>query len=175
MNYCLEADSRKQKNSAHGTFDLSNWPWHWSTNSDSVFFSWWVEWIQIPQKAKCHLNGVSLADLWCSNIECRLGSFMIFVGGVLDPCPSGSEHTEQYETLVLHVFSLRYARARYILRNKPMTSSVIQAWPISHPSGYGMQWARNGSRLTPGLTSMTPCPTADLNLCKRWKWTKYKT
>ena len=30
-------------------------------------------------------------------------------GGVLDPCPSGSAHTEQYETLVLHVFSLRYA------------------------------------------------------------------
>ena len=27
--------------------------------------------------------------------------------------------------------------------------------------------ARNGSRITPGLTRMTPCPTADLNECKR--------
>ena len=59
-------------------------------------------------------------------------------GGVLDPCPSGSAHTEQYETLVLHVFSLRYARARYILRIKP--DDVLGNPGVTHQSS---QWVRN--------------------------------
>ena len=68
---------------------------------------------------------------------------MIFGGGggggeVLDPCPSGSAHTEQYETLVLHVFSLRYARARYILRIKP--DDVLGNPGVTHQSS---QWVRN--------------------------------
>ena len=64
------------------------------------FFSWWGERgskyhykraiIGLP--AKCHLNGVSLVGRWWPNIECWLGSFMIFQGGgsghlSFPPCP----------------------------------------------------------------------------------------
>ena len=37
-------------------------------------------WVIIDQSAKRHLNGVSLAGRWWSNIECWLGSFVIFQG-----------------------------------------------------------------------------------------------
>ena len=69
------------------------------------------------------------------------------------------------ETLVLHVFSLRRARARYILRIKP--NDVLSNPGVTHHSS---QWVRNvvgTERVTPGLTRMTPCHTADLNECKR--------
>ena len=50
--------------------------------------SWWVEEgskyhykrATIGPPAKRHLNGVSLACQWWSNIECWLGSFVIFLG-----------------------------------------------------------------------------------------------
>ena len=34
----------------------------------------------ISSPAKCHLNGISLECQWWPNIECRLGSFVIFQG-----------------------------------------------------------------------------------------------
>ena len=36
--------------------------------------------VTIGSPGKCHLNGVSLASRWCPNIECWLGSFVIFQG-----------------------------------------------------------------------------------------------
>ena len=52
------------------------------------FFSWWgdrgsechYKWAIIGPPAKHHLNGVSLDGLWWPNIECWLGSFVIFQG-----------------------------------------------------------------------------------------------
>ena len=55
---------------------------------DVFFFSCWGErgskylckWAIIHPPAKCHLNGVCLVCRWCPNIECWLGSFVIFQG-----------------------------------------------------------------------------------------------
>ena len=55
---------------------------------DNVFFSWWgdrgskchYKWATIDPPAKHHLNGVLLAGRWWTNIECWLGSFVIFQG-----------------------------------------------------------------------------------------------
>ena len=134
MNYCLKAEK-------FCTWDL--WPLELTLTLKHQlwprFFSWWVERIQIPQKAKHHLNGVSLADQWCSNIECRLGSFMIFEGGVWTHVPLDPRilNSKASETLVLHVFSLRCARARYILRIKP--DDVLGNPGVTHHSS---QWVR---------------------------------
>ena len=66
----------------------------------------------IAPPAKRHLNGVSLACQWWPNVDCWLGSFVIFQGirtsivkkpcfcefsggGVLTPVPSGSAHEQQ--------------------------------------------------------------------------------
>ena len=58
------------------------------SNCDRFFFSWWDEggskyhykWAIIGPPAKRHLNGVSLVCWWWPNIECWLGSFVIFRG-----------------------------------------------------------------------------------------------
>ena len=60
------------------------------------FFSWWGEgwskyhykWATIGPSAKCHLNGVLPVCWWWPNIECWLGSFVIFSG---DPDKNGKE------------------------------------------------------------------------------------
>ena len=63
-----------------------------------------IKWVIISPPEKWHLNGVSLAGRWWPNIECWLGSFVIFQGtrtsivkklyivcvffrGVQTPCP----------------------------------------------------------------------------------------
>ena len=58
------------------------------SNFDNVFLSWWGErgskyhhkQTIIGPPAKRHLNGVSLACPWWPNIECWLGSLVIFQG-----------------------------------------------------------------------------------------------
>ena len=84
-------------------WNRASWSWEvdWLHNtriqkvlSDGVqlwqrfFFSWWGEGGSkyhykraiIAPPAKRHLNGVSLACRWLPNIECWLGSFVIFQG-----------------------------------------------------------------------------------------------
>ena len=102
------------------------------SNFDNVFFSWLGEkWSKYHHKraiigplAKRHLNGVSLACRCWPNIECWLGSFVIFQrirtsiaknpyilcsfrgGGGPDPLsPSGSAHGSSESSLIANVKS----------------------------------------------------------------------
>ena len=61
----------------------------WGGPTSTVFWGgWWgkeefryhYKWAIIGPPAKRHLNGVLLAGWWWLNIECRLGSFVIFQG-----------------------------------------------------------------------------------------------
>ena len=98
--------------------------WQRGSNYDNaLLFNWWGEGgtkyhykrVNIGPPAKRHLNGVLLACRWWPNIECWLGSFVIFQGirtsiakkpyilrffrrwgsGHCPPPPSGSAMQEQ--------------------------------------------------------------------------------
>ena len=88
----------------------------------SPFFGWWGEergskhhlkWATIGPPAKRNLNDLSLAGQWWPNIECWLGSFVIFQGirtsiakepysFVTPGQPSESAHVDRLEIRSLH-------------------------------------------------------------------------
>ena len=86
----------------------------------NIFYEGWEEWITpviIGSPAKHHLNGVLLVYWWWPNIECWLGSFMIYQGiksapelqktlyfcdfsrGVQTPCPPSRSAYELHDAL----------------------------------------------------------------------------
>ena len=113
-----------------------------------TFFSWWGEvgskydykWATIGPPAKRHFNGVSLTFRWWPNIECGLGSFVIFQeirtsiakkpyifcdfsGGVWTPC---HPPLDPRITCVMHLFTVQFKKEHIHIAHTQMKRRLIR-------------------------------------------------